>query len=275
MADKISKRTLDEINIDQIELDPLNVRTDQESVNTGLEALKASIKKVGLIHPVILTKKSSDSKYKLLVGQRRLDACKQLGYTKIPAIIINDVDDTAKKIISFAENINRTRLPYNDTIRVCDELYQKYGGPKGTRLERIALDIGLSVSTVVKYLSYRIIPQEVRDLVDAKKLDRAQAAKITEVWWPRGDKITKIAKIMSTMPKPESKNILEVGKEMPSASVDEIIAASKKPRAKLEIKVILPRETYEKLRDEAKKTNSNTDVADFVVDIVNAYIEGR
>ena len=77
------------------------------------------------------------------------------------------------------------------------------------------------------------------------------------------------------MPKPESKNILEVGKEMPSASVDEIIAASKKPRAKLEIKVILPRETYEKLRDEAKKTNSNTDVADFVVDIVNAYIEGR
>src|SRR3989344_3363115 len=92
---KIKDRDYAEIEIGEIEVSDENVRTEKQKQN--LEELITSIKRVGLIHPVVLVKRSG-KKYELLSGQRRLEAFKQLhsnkisGYNKIPAIVINNVD---------------------------------------------------------------------------------------------------------------------------------------------------------------------------------------
>ena len=49
-----------------------------------LKPLEDSIQELGLLHPVVL-----NSNYRLIAGVRRLEACKRLGWTEIPAHIVN------------------------------------------------------------------------------------------------------------------------------------------------------------------------------------------
>lgn len=50
---------------------------------TGLDELKASITGLGLVHPLILTPDRH-----LVLGARRLEACRQLGWTDVPAMTV-------------------------------------------------------------------------------------------------------------------------------------------------------------------------------------------
>ena len=274
-TDSIQQRTfIPDVPLDLIERDELNARRTEQTV--ALEELKASIRKVGLIHPVLITKQP-DGKFKLIVGQRRYAAFKQLGYTTIPAILINNVDDTTKLLISFSENISRRQLPYNDTIRICDELYKTYSHyPKAERLTKIAEEVGLSLSTVVKYLSYRIIPDRVKDLVDKGKLDRSQAYRLTESLWPNSTKIVKIAEYMVGMTKPEWENLIDVGSELPAEStIEEILEESKKPTRKVTVQIRIERIDFDKIKTITSKSETKIDVSDFISGLIKDYLRGR
>jgi len=48
-----------------------------------IDALARSIKEVGLLHPIVITPNAE-----LLAGQRRLEACRRLGWQKIPVRLI-------------------------------------------------------------------------------------------------------------------------------------------------------------------------------------------
>lgn len=270
-----NRKFIPDVKLDEIVIDDLNTRKGER--NVALEELKASIKKVGLIHPVIITKKKSDEKYRLIVGQRRYQAFKDLRYDTIPAILINNVDDTTKLLISFSENISRRQLPYNDTIKVCDELYKAYSHyTKSGRLNKIAEEVGLSLPTVVKYLAYRVVPDKVREFVTAGKLGRAQAYRLTEVFWPNSAKIVKIAEYMVGMTKPEWENILEVGTEFSEDStIDEIIEESKKPTRKVTIKIRIERNDFDKIKEITSQSETKIDVSDFISDLIKDYLRGR
>ena len=56
MEHKINDREYAEIDINEIEVSNENVRTEKQKQN--LEELITSIKRVGLIHPVVLVKRS-------------------------------------------------------------------------------------------------------------------------------------------------------------------------------------------------------------------------
>jgi ParB-like chromosome segregation protein Spo0J len=64
-----------------------------------IDALAESIKSVGLLHPIVVTRAGS-----LIAGQRRLAACKLLGWTEVPVRIV-DLDVIACG--EFAENVVR------------------------------------------------------------------------------------------------------------------------------------------------------------------------
>src|SRR5437867_3297198 len=111
-----------ELPIEKIYVASENVRKSRQKA--GLEELKQSIKQLGLIHPVIVIKEKD--RYKLVSGQRRFLAFIDLKRSTIPALVIDPVDTTTQEMISFSENIHRKQLPYDDTIRVCDELFNRY-----------------------------------------------------------------------------------------------------------------------------------------------------
>jgi ParB family chromosome partitioning protein len=64
-----------------------------------VDSLARSIDQIGLLHPVVVRSDGT-----LVAGERRLAACQQLGWTEIPATIV-DLDEIAKG--EFAENAIR------------------------------------------------------------------------------------------------------------------------------------------------------------------------
>jgi ParB-like chromosome segregation protein Spo0J len=64
-----------------------------------LGSLAKSIKDVGLLHPIVIT-----SNNELVAGERRLEACKSLGWSEIPVRVV-DLDNIAQG--EYAENAER------------------------------------------------------------------------------------------------------------------------------------------------------------------------
>lgn len=71
-----------------------------------LEPLKASIAVIGLLHPVVI-----DGERRLLVGGRRLEACKQLGMLTIPAVTAASLSDLRQRVMAEKDE-NVCREPF-------------------------------------------------------------------------------------------------------------------------------------------------------------------
>jgi len=257
------------IPVDLIDIGDSNVRKTRQRV--GLEELKTSIKKIGLIHPIIVVEEKS--RFKLIVGQRRYLAFLELRKKEIPAIIINPVDSITEKIASFGENIHRRNLPYNDTIQVCNALYESASGEKFERIEEIARTLGISTSTVAKYLSYRLVPDEVRQLVNEGKLGASLAYRITSAFWPNTEKIARIAQYMTKMTKSEWERALDIGKKKPEAPIEKIVEEAKKPQTIYQLIIPLDAETSELLVTIAKERNMDT--VSLVKNLIEDFLESE
>lgn len=71
-----------------------------------LSQLKRSIQEVGLLNPIMV-----NEKYELLSGFRRLEACRQLGWSEIDATIVETANDQVKNLdFEFHENLGRLNL---------------------------------------------------------------------------------------------------------------------------------------------------------------------
>jgi ParB family transcriptional regulator, chromosome partitioning protein len=89
------------IGIGQIEPAP----RPRES-NGDLTSMVASIRKVGLLHPVIV-----DRRNRLIAGGRRLEACRIAGLAEVPAFRVDvDADSMAGLSIQADENLCRLGL---------------------------------------------------------------------------------------------------------------------------------------------------------------------
>lgn len=268
---KIVIKELKKIPLDLIDIGEGNVRKTRQKA--GLEELKTSIKKLGLIHPIIVVKENK--RFKLVVGQRRYLAFLELGEKEIPAIIINPLSSTTEMLISFGENIHRKALPYSDTIQVCDQLFKSFSGTKFEKIERIAKSIGISPQTVGRYLAYRIIPRKLQEMVDEGKIGREKAYKITSAFWPNEEKIIKIAKYVSEMTPPEWERALDIGRKNPKASVEEIIEEARSPLPFYEITISVERNIWELLQKIAKERNKEPEdlIKDAIDELVKEEVE--
>lgn len=77
-----------------------------------IEPLKRSITEIGLLHPVVV-----DGDYRLLVGGRRLEACKQLGMLTIPAVTAASLSDLRQRVIAERDE-NTCREPFKPSEMV-------------------------------------------------------------------------------------------------------------------------------------------------------------
>ena len=98
-----------------------------------IDSLAASIDEVGLLHPIVVRPDG-----RLIAGERRLAACKELGWTSVPVTFVD-----LKEIIrgEFAENAHRKNfLPSEiDAIRRALLPIEKNGSertPKAARRNR-------------------------------------------------------------------------------------------------------------------------------------------
>ncbi len=94
------------VNINEIEVDENQPRKffDEEK----LIKLADSIKKVGLLNPIIV--KKENGKYKIISGERRFRAAKIAKLEEVPVIIKDDADEKLAFEISIIENLHREDL---------------------------------------------------------------------------------------------------------------------------------------------------------------------
>ena len=134
---------------------------DEEALNE----LSDSIKKYGVIQPIIVSKK--DDFYQIVAGERRWRASKLAGLTEIPAIV-RENDEQKNREIALIENIQREDLNPIEKARGIKLLMDQYSLTQA----QVAEVIGKSRSTVTNTL--RILN------LDPRVIDLALQGKLTE-----------------------------------------------------------------------------------------------
>jgi len=77
---------------------------------TSIDELAASIRDNGLINPILVQRETLE----LITGERRLAACRQLGWSHIPAQYEDEVDPVVLKLLEYEENVRRVDFEWQD-----------------------------------------------------------------------------------------------------------------------------------------------------------------
>lgn len=90
----------------------------------GLKELSESIKKQGLLQPLVV-RAIANNRYEIIAGERRYQASKIAGLKKIP-VIIHQVDDKTSLAMALVENIQRENLNPMDEARALSRLVEEF-----------------------------------------------------------------------------------------------------------------------------------------------------
>ncbi len=135
-----------------------------------LEELAESIRSQGLVQPVIVRPLAKAGSYELIAGERRWRACRLAGKDRIPAII-REVPDEATLALALIENIQREDLNPLEEANALKRLIEEFELTHGQAAE----NVGRSRAAVSNLLRLLDLAPEVRELVDARRLDMGHA----------------------------------------------------------------------------------------------------
>jgi ParB family chromosome partitioning protein len=148
-----------EIKLSKIRPNRLNPRLniDLESLND----LAASIKRVGLIEPIIV--RPVDNEYEVVVGERRYRASQQAGLVGVPAIVRNLTDRQVIEL-NLIENLQRADLSAVEKGRCCKKLLQEHPQVYATA-QALAQKIGISAETINNWIRLTTAPPAIQDMI--------------------------------------------------------------------------------------------------------------
>lgn len=100
----------------EIPIDQILIQNRQREDLGDLDVLKSTIQQYGLIEPILVQR--TDSGYRLIAGERRLTAFKELGRTTIPAGIVDKpVSTDILDALELYENIARKSLSFDEEAK--------------------------------------------------------------------------------------------------------------------------------------------------------------
>jgi ParB family chromosome partitioning protein len=159
--DKTRKDFIFWIEIEKIKPNPYQPR--KEFDEEALESLGESIKKYGILQPIIVNKieKKTDRgifyEYQIVAGERRWRAAQRIGLKQIP-VIIREQSNREKLEIALIENVQRKNLNPIDKAEAFDRLRIEFG-----LLEKeIAKIAGMSREAIANSLRILSLPIEAK-----------------------------------------------------------------------------------------------------------------
>lgn len=161
---------VEEVRLDEIRSNPYQPRKHFDE--KALDELADSIRENGVMQPIIL-RKSSAKGYELVAGERRHKASMLAGKTTIPAII-RDLNEEFMIKYAILENLQREDLTALEEA----DAYQLMMDKLSLTQEKVADALGKSRSHVANHLRLRSLPEEVKQLLNEKKLSMGQARTI-------------------------------------------------------------------------------------------------
>jgi ParB family chromosome partitioning protein len=151
--------SLVELPLKDIRPNPYQPRRDVDP--TALEELKSSIRQAGLLQPVVVRPvPNGNGGYELIAGERRLRACQDLGWERIPAVR-REVDDRTLLTLALIENLQRDDLSPVDEARGYERLIAEFSLTQ----QEVADAVGRDRSTVANALRLLKLPEPVLQML--------------------------------------------------------------------------------------------------------------
>ncbi len=248
----------------QIPLDSLEVGRGQARIrgtHTGISELADSIKKVGLLEPIVVCESTQPGKYEILTGQRRFLAHLELGLDSIWAAILDSrVDEISAKVISVTENLVRRDLNSRDLVDACTYLYKQYGSARA-----VADETGLPYSDVLNYVKYDRLRPELRELYDQGEVELRTALRAQDAAEIMGGDVATnaiaLANEMKPMTHAQQRKLASGVKSSPDKPLDETIEAAKTGAQISQIVVTVGSELLQRLQLFAQEEHTSQDEA--------------
>lgn len=140
------------VRVEEIERDPQQPRQDLGD----LEELKRSIREHGILQPVIISP-LDERRYRLIAGERRFTAARQLELPTIPALI-RSVQDHQRLELQLIENLHRKDLnPFEEArgfLRLIDEF--------NLTQDQVAQRVGKSVASINQAVRILDLPEFIK-----------------------------------------------------------------------------------------------------------------
>ena len=248
-----------EISLDDLDIDTGQVRTS--NVAKDLDELVESIRKVGMLEPIVVCPADESSRFSIITGQRRFLAHRELQIPTIWAAVLDErLSEIDAKVLSVTENLVRTDLNSKDLIDVCTYLYKHYG-----TIKSVSEQTGLKYEKVRQYVKYDRLIEPLKNLVDQEKIDIRTAMRVQDAA-DAGDQITDdevvmLAREMASMSGAQQQKIVNERKVDPTRSVDEVVEDAKAGGRITQVIVTLSSEVHAALRRYAKDEGTNQDDA--------------
>lgn len=180
--------SLKEVKLDLIE--PPDWQPRKKFERSKLDTLKNSINQHGLLQPMVV-EKISGNKYRIISGERRYRACKELQIEFVPVRVISNINNTERIQIQIAENLDREDITPIERAKAVLRLFETqiekslneiivilttYHRDK-ERLKKENPDIaptvgailktlGKSENTVIRWLKLLQLPESLQELLD-------------------------------------------------------------------------------------------------------------
>lgn len=173
-ASQESQTTSDvhELAIELISPNPDQPRTDID--DEGIAELADSIKKVGLLQPIIV--RPLGEGYQIIAGERRWRAARQAGLTRVPVRVLA-TSETESLELALIENLQRQDLNAIEEARGYRRLLTEY---RMTQAE-LADKVSKSRSAITNALRLLDLPEDVQEMVYEGKMSAGHARAVLSV----------------------------------------------------------------------------------------------
>ncbi len=135
-----------------------------------LAELSSSIKRHGVLQPIIVVRGNGGQSYIIVAGERRWRAAQAAGLTRIPAIV-RSLQELERIELSLIENIQRVDLSPLDQALSLYRLQHQFN----MTLDEIAKKLGKASSTVSNLIRLLQLPESARQALSSGKISEGHA----------------------------------------------------------------------------------------------------
>lgn len=140
-----------------------------------LAELAQSIREHGVLQPVMVRPRANGD-YELVVGERRLRACRNIGLETIPAVV-REISDQEMVEMALIENIQRHDLNPVEEAQAYKRLMTEFGFTQ----EQLAVKLGKSRPQIANMIRLLKLPPEVLEMLAEELLSVGQVRPLLAV----------------------------------------------------------------------------------------------
>jgi ParB family transcriptional regulator, chromosome partitioning protein len=139
------------------------LRENMESI----PQLAVSIAEKGLMQPIVVRSKGDDSYFEIIAGNRRFEACKMLGWSKVMCHIMEVDDDKEAYEVSLIENLQQKSMNPIEEAKAFKKYVETFGWGGESDLSR---RIGKSQEYISRRIRLLSLPEEMQNEIMRQRI---------------------------------------------------------------------------------------------------------